>query len=268
MNEVLSDSKTYIEVFKEIPQIKAFFATKNSSKPGWPFYNEELFAEVGLADAVHVGHWQTHSDNVQIITQEMVDRCRAGDFVLEYPDDIEEKKKFTSEEYNGGGILFLDSDGAITDIPGVLLTSMHADCIPLFFYDPVKQVIAMVHSGWKGTVKEIGRITSEKMQSVYGCKASDILVHIGPGISKCCFEVDKDVYDMFRDPSFTTKGIKYYIDLKHYNKRMLMETGITEEHITVSDHCTCCETDLFDSYRRDGSKQRMGGGICILPVVE
>lgn len=267
MNEILSNNEHYLEVFAERPEIKAFFATKNTSKPGWPFYNEELFAEVGLENAVHVGHWQTHSDNVQVITEEMVEECKAGKFVLKFPEDIEEKKKFTNEEYNGGGILFLDSDGAITDIPDVLLTSMHADCIPLFFYDPVKKVIGMVHSGWKGTVKEIGRITSEKMQSVYGCDPADILVHIGPGISACCFEVDKDVYEMFKDPKYTTKGIKYYIDLKHYNKRMLMDTGIKEENITISDHCTCCE-ELFDSYRRNGSKQRMGGGICLLPVIE
>ncbi len=264
MNEVLATSGNYIEVFAERPEIKAFFATKRTAKTGWPFYNEELFAEVGLKDKVHVGHWQTHSDHVQVITKEMVDSCRMGEFVLKYPEDIEEKKKYTSEDYNGGGVLFLDSDGAITDQKDVLLTTLHADCIPLFFYDPMKEVIGMVHSGWKGTVKEIGRVTVEKLEEAYGCDPADLLVHIGPGISECCFEVDEDVYKMFKNPKYEKRGIKYYIDLKHYNKRMLMNAGVKEENITVSEHCTCCETLLFESFRRDGSKLRMGGGICML----
>lgn len=266
-NERLSADGRYLEIFGDRKEIKAFFATKETAKPGWPYYNEELFAELGLADAVHVGHWQTHSDKVQVITKEDVDECRSGNFVLKYPEDIEEKNKYTSEEYNGGGILFLDSDGAITDQKGVLLTSMHADCIPLYFYDPVKGAIGMVHSGWKGTVKEIGRKTSLLMQETYGCKPEDILVHIGAGISECCFEVDEDVYEMFTEPKYEKKGEKYYIDLKEYNLRMLMESGIPKENISISEHCTCCESETFASFRYNASKLRMGAGICMLPVL-
>ncbi|MDD5823451.1 MAG: peptidoglycan editing factor PgeF [Firmicutes bacterium] len=267
MNEIIrgEGAAQHIEVYADRPEIKAFFATKASAKGGWPFCNAELFAEAGVSDYVQVGHFQTHSDHVQVIDAEVIEKARVGEFELELPDDIDDEKRAKAEnECMGGDILFFDSDGAITDQKGVLLTSMHADCIPLFFYDPVREAIGMVHSGWKGTVKEIGRITSLKMQEVYGCKPENLLVHIGPGISQCCFEVDEDVYEMFKEPKYTTKGIKYYIDLKEYNLRMLMDTGIPEENITISEHCTCCEPELFASYRYDGSMLRMGGGIVML----
>lgn len=264
MNERLSQDRTYVEVFENIKEVKVFFATKNTAKIGWPFYNEELFEEVGLADVIHVGHQQTHSDHINVVTSEDVEAFGRGEFASRYDRYNEALDNFTSEGYKGDGILYLDSDGALTDVKGVMLTTLHADCIPLFFYDPKKEVIGMVHSGWKGTVKEIGRVAVLKMQEVYGCEPGDVLVHIGPGISECCFEIDEDVYEMFKEPKYVKKGSKYYVDLKHYNKRMLMDVGIDEDHITISDHCTCCEDDLFESYRRDGSKFRMGGGICML----
>ncbi len=266
MNEILrgQGAAEHIEIWSERPEIKAFFATKASASTGWPFRNAELFAEAGVADKVHVGHFQTHSDIIKSIDADMVAKARAGEGILEIPEGADPDKLADAEDRcNGGDILFFDSDGAITDQPGVLLTSMHADCIPLFFYDPERKAIGMVHSGWKGTAQEIGRKASLKMQEVYGCKPENMLVHIGPGISQCCFEVDKDVYEMFREPVYTTKGIKYYIDLKEYNLRMLMETGIPRENITISEHCTCCEPELFASFRYDRSKFRMGGCICM-----
>lgn len=236
--ERLSNDGKYLEVFENEDGVKAFFSTKAGADTGWPYNNREVINENGLGDAIHVGHFQTHSDNIMIIDAKM----KAG----------------------GEDIRFRESDGAITDQSGVLLTSMHADCIPLFFFDPVRRAIGMVHSGWKGTVKEIGRKTSLLMQETYGCKPEDILVHIGPGISLCCFEIDEDVFNMFKNPKFDKKGEKYYVDLKAYNRRMLEETGILPEHITVSEHCTCCEPEFFASYRYDGSKLRMGGGICLV----
>ena len=236
--EDLSNNGSYLKVFEEYEGVRAFFSTKAGADTGWPYNNREVIDACRLGEAIPVGHFQTHSDKFMVIAERM--------------------------KLAGQDIRYEDSDGAITNQTGVLLTTMHADCIPLFFYDPTKQVIGMVHSGWKGTVKEIGRKTAELMQTVYDCKPDDILVHIGPGISLCCFEVDKDVFEMFKNPEYTKKGEKYYIDLKKYNRRMLEDVGILPEHITVSEHCTCCEPELFASYRFDGSKLRMGGGICLM----
>lgn len=244
--EKLSDNGCYLRVWEKFSGIKAFFATKKGSMIGYPFYKEEIFSDLGLLDVTLVGHHQTHSTNVEVITPEMVSEARKGD----------------------NRIVFEGVDGAITNVNGVLLTSRHADCIPLFFYDPVLKVIGMVHSGWRGTADEIGRITIEKMVSVYGCRPADIYVHIGPGISKCCFEVDEPCFREFRDPEYTTNKNKYYIDLKAYNKRMMVEAGVDEARISVSEHCTCCEPELFASHRYDGSKLRMGGGIILMDKTE
>lgn len=239
--EKLSDNGCYLRVWEKFPGIKAFFATKKGSMIGYPFYKEEIFSDLNLMDATLVGHHQTHSTNVEVITEEMVSEARNGD----------------------NRIVFEGVDGAITNLKGVLLTSRHADCIPLFFYDPTCNVIGMVHSGWRGTADEIGRVTVEKMVSIYGCNPANIFVHIGPGISKCCFEVDEPCFREFKNPEYTTQNGKYYIDLKAYNKKMMIGAGVLEEHISVSEHCTCCEPELFASHRYDGSKLRMGGGIII-----
>lgn len=241
--ERLSMDGRYLRVWENIGEIKAFFATKKGSNCDYPFYNKDIFEVLGIDDYVLVGHKQTHSTNVEVITEEMVEKAI---------------------ESEGKRIVFDGVDGAITDVPGVVLTSRHADCIPLFFYDPVKKVIGMVHSGWRGTADEIGRVTVIKMMKTYGCSPSDIMVHIGPGISKCCFEVDEPCFNEFRDPEYTKKGDKYYIDLKAYNKRMMMDLGVKEENISISEHCTCCEPELWASFRYDGSKLRMGGGIALI----
>ena len=251
--EILSDDKKYLRIFTEHDGISAFMSTKLSAHEGWPYFDEEVFNANAPAGYIPVGHWQTHGTNIMVIDTAEIDKYKSGDTSAEYD----------AENSNGNGLKYVDSDGAITDIKGVLLTSMHADCTPLFFYDSVRGAIGMVHSGWKGTAKEIGAVASLKLQEVYGCDPKNIYVHIGPSISKCCFEVDKDVFDQFKSPSYTFKGGKYYIDLKEYNQRMLIRTGIPSENITISPHCTCCEPELFCSYRADGTKLRMGAGIVL-----
>lgn len=240
--ERISADGNYLRIWEDVPGIKAFFSTKKGATTEYPFYNSDIMEDLGIADAVLVGHHQTHSTNVEVITEEMARKAAAGD----------------------GRIVFEGVDGAITDVPGVLLTTRHADCLPLFLHDARKGVIGMVHSGWRGTADEIGRVTVEKMVKTYGCDPGDIRVHIGPGISYCCFEVDEPCFREFRDPVYRKVGEKYYIDLKAYNRRMMEEAGVPAENITASEHCTCCEPELFASHRYDRSLLRMGGGIIIL----
>lgn len=87
-------------------------------------------------------------------------------------------------------------DGMLTDIPELLLATSYADCVPLFFCDPKKKIIASSHSGWKGTVAGIGEVTVHKMQEM-GCTLSDIEVLIGPSICQSCYEVSGDVAEQF-----------------------------------------------------------------------
>lgn len=175
---------------------------------------------------------QTHTDNIKTVTKE---HCGTGIF----------KDSFQ------------DIDGLITNQSGVALVTQYADCTPLVFLDPVKQVIATSHAGWRGTVKQIGKKTIEKMILEFGSNPDDIIAGIGPCIGKCCYEVDDPVYNEFvklsylnLDKIFTPKpNGKYMLNLVEANKQILIDTGIKEENIDLSDICTCCNASELHSHR-------------------
>lgn len=116
--ERISADGNYLRIWEDVPEIVAFFSTKKGATTEYPFYNSDIMEDLGIADAVLVGHHQTHSTNVEVITEEMARKAAAGD----------------------GRIVFEGVDGAITDVPGVLLTTRHADCLPLFLHDARKGV--------------------------------------------------------------------------------------------------------------------------------
>ena len=154
---------------------------------------------------------------------------------------------------------YTDVDGLITDEAGVVLCTQYADCVPLFFADPVRRVVATSHAGWRGTAAGIGAVTVARMVSDYGCRPEDIVAGIGPSIGKCCFEVDTPVYDafckvpVFDEGCFTADpGDKYHIDLWEVNRRYLVEAGVRPENITVTDLCTRCYPDVLWSHRATG----------------
>ncbi|MBR5135111.1 MAG: peptidoglycan editing factor PgeF [Clostridia bacterium] len=183
-------------------------------------------------------------------------------------------RKVTSAD-KGKGIVFprdyTDVDGLMTDEPNVVLCTQYADCVPLFFADPVRRVVATSHSGWKGTVAQIGAATIAAMQEEYGCEAEDILVGIGPSIGPCCFEVDEPVYEAFKELSFLDADLlksvgngKYYIDLWNVNRQILLNAGVLPEHITVTDLCTKCHPETFWSHRVTGGERgSLAGFIAI-----
>ena len=150
-----------------------------------------------------------------------------------------------------------DIDGIITNKKGITLCSSYADCVPLIFLDPVKKVIATSHSGWRGTVGLIGKLTAEKMVSDYGCDLKDIKVAIGPAICKDCYEVDDVVAQKIKDMNFLKiskclydKGNGHYmLDLKEVCYQTLIHTGLKKENILVSDICTCCNSEYLHSHR-------------------
>ncbi|MBP3706014.1 MAG: peptidoglycan editing factor PgeF [Clostridia bacterium] len=169
------------------------------------------------------------------------------------------------ENHRGTGFSkpsFQDVDGLITDCRGVALVIQFADCTPLIFCDPVKRVIASSHSGWRGTVKQIGAVTIEKMVNDFGCKAENIIAAIGPSIGNCCYEVDEPVFDSFSkmelDMSAAFQKCRkdhWKLDLKMANKIILINSGIKEENIDVADICTCCNSHEFHSHRATAGKR-------------
>ncbi len=152
-------------------------------------------------------------------------------------------------------------DGFVTNKKAVALVTFYADCVPLFFLDPVKKAIGLSHAGWKGSVNKIGKNTINKMIQAYGSDPKDILIGIGPSIGRCCFEVGKEVIDKiaenFKEAEnyyYKKDNGKYMLDLWELNKDQFLDMNIREENITVSNICTKCNKDTFFSHRADKGK--------------
>lgn len=261
--------KNYLPVFEEYPEVMGFFSLKDGAVEGSPYNNPEMFRQLGLEDAVRVWPTQVHETRVAVIRQEDVDAAKDN------PDPGDQKPGDQNLGDYSAAIIIPDTDGTITNLKNVLLTTVHADCLAVFCYDPVKEAIGLCHAGWRGTCAGIAMEMVEKMEEEYGCVPEDLQIYIGPGISQCCFEAGMEVAEAFaenwtfaedyitRTPEDMVNG-KCHIDIKGINQEQLELMGIPTDQIRVSEHCTCCEPQLFCSYRREGGTyMRMGGGLCM-----
>ena len=233
-----------------------------------------MAAAIGFDPEKIVLSYQTHTTNIRKVT-------------------VEDMGKGYDRERD-----YQDIDGLITDVPGAVLVTSYADCVPLLFVDPVRKAIGASHSGWRGTVARMGRCTVEAMKESYGCQPQDLIVAIGPSICQDCYEVREDVAEAFAkelgltlpveekilnaDPSagqrtendsipFIIKKTpgkpgKYQLDLQLANVQILTEAGVLPEHISVTDICTCCNKDVIFSHR--GSQGRRGNMGAFLSIKE
>lgn len=162
-----------------------------------------------------------------------------------------------------------ERDGLVTKESGVALTIFTADCTPILFYDPVCRCVGAAHAGWRGTAKAIAARTVEAMVRHYGCDPQNIRCAIGPCISRCCFETDRDVPDAMvaafgaQAHGFVTgSGPKYHVDLKGLNRMILEQAGV--RHIDVAPDCTACQPDRFWSHRITGGQRgSLAAVICL-----
>ena len=160
-----------------------------------------------------------------------------------------------------------DTDGFITNLRGVALLTKSADCQSILLYDPVNKVIGNVHSGWKGTLAKIIDNAINIMICDYSCNPKNIKAFICPSILKCCFEVDYDLIEGFKmifdniDDLIIKGDIingkqKYYLDTVTINKREMIKLGLLEENIFLSNICTKCNSNEFNSYRAEHNSCR------------
>lgn len=129
--------------------------------------------------------FQTHTNNVRLVTSNDMGKgvCKDRDYV--------------------------DIDGMITNTPGIILTTFHADCPAIYLVDPLNKAIGLVHSGWKGTVERIGARTIEAMNREFETDPSNLICAIAPSICTDCYEVSSDVAEKFIE-EFKIKEIPYY----------------------------------------------------------
>lgn len=167
------------------------------------------------------------------------------------------------------GKTFKDTDGLITDQPGIALFIKFADCTPVVFYDPVKKVQASVHSGWRGTVSMISLKALQKMTEEFGCRKQDIKVYVGPSIDQRNYEVGSEVYNTFadfknRDDYFKRSGEKYLLSMTGANTSILKEAGIPEHNIQV-EYTSTYSCPRLHSARREGKRYGLNGMMTIIP---
>lgn len=184
--------------------------------------------------------WQTHTNCVRAVTEQ------------------DRGKGYTAERD------YRDVDGLVTNVPGLVLVTFYADCVPLFFVDPVHRAIGLSHSGWRGTVSDIAGVTVRAMQEKYGTEPENLIAAIGPSICRSCYEVSEDVilkvreqypqgmWDLLYD---TKENGKYQLDLWEVCRQNMIRAGILPEHISVTDICTCCNPDLLFSHRASQGKR-------------
>lgn len=156
------------------------------------------------------------------------------------------------------------SDSLITNDFDVPIMTLHADCIPIFFYDKQLRVASVCHAGWKGVYGNIVSNVIDKMQQEYGSKTSDILVAIGPCISVECFEVSDDLAEQFENAykqfDIITPRIKekHHVDIQKCCCLEIIQKDIPKQNIHVANMCTYRNSKLFYSYRRDKKCGSMG----------
>lgn len=194
--------------------------------------------------------------------------CEPTDIVCSDQTHTTNIRKVTKADCGKGVVYekdYTDVDGLITDEDGIALATFYADCVPLYFVDPVKRVIGLAHSGWRGTVGRIGAKMITMMVEEYGCKKEDILAAVGPSICQDCYEVSEDVACEFRK-EFGDEVLeegkepgKYQLDLWKANELVFLQAGLTPGQITVTDICTCCNSELLFSHRASkGQRGNLG----------
>lgn len=188
-----------------------------------------------------------------------------GDVIKVINDEDKGKGYLKERDYRG-------VDGLITNVIDIPLMTIFADCVPIFFVDPIKKAIGVSHAGWKGTKLKIGQKTVRTMMDKYNSNPSELIAIIGPSIGKCCYEVDDVVVEQFNKDFIDTSTFifqnrvgKYQLDLREANRVALKGIGMLNQNIVISSLCTSCNLGLFYSYRKEkGNTGRMGAIIQLI----
>lgn len=204
-------------------------------------------------------------------------------------------RKVTAAD-KGKGIVrerdYTDVDGLITNEKGIILATFYADCVPLFIVDPVNKAIGLSHSGWRGTVGKMGKVTLDQMQAEYGTNPEDVRIAIAPSICQNCYEVSEDVALAFEknfiqddakaaeylvryQQDYTQQDIddclmyqkedgKYQLNLWYANFRVFRDAGVPDKQIEVTDVCTCCNPEILFSHRASRGRRGNLGAFMML----
>jgi YfiH family protein len=235
-------------IFQPYPEIVCGFSTKMGLRRNAPYFFN-LSYSVG--------------DNKEIVDnnrREFFKEFGLNENMVSYQKQVHEDSIKEVNFYGNCG----ESDALITTKKNLGLAISSADCPAIFIYDPVQEVIAAVHSGWRGTEKKIVKKTIQKLKDDFDSNPSDMICYIGPSISQKNYEVSEEVASRFVNEFVKKDKNKFYLDLAGANFKMLIESGVNKNNIQVSTLCTFEYEDLLHSYRRDGPKSGRALGIIVM----
>lgn len=244
------------------------------------------FDSTGLVKTLMVpkdqARWRIYSHNIKANMEDLKYYKELGEHFGIKPDDMIRVPQGHSTNIMvakkndaGKGVISMEidgkCDGVITNESGLMLLTIEADCTPVYVLDPVKKAIAMIHSGWRGTVGKISQNAIDLMIENYGCDKKDLLVNFGPAICGKCYEVGMDLIPEFKKllecdevhkvfVPIIDKPEKYLLDVTEAIRISLINYGIREENITRSEYCTY-HSGVFNSWRleQDTTRQMLTG---------
>ena len=223
----------------------------------------------GKLDSLNTGY--TVNDNPKNVSQNLDYLAKVFDLAR---DQMVSPKQTHSKNIgivNSVKDIFPNTDALITNKPGICIFIRTADCVPILLFDPIKNAVAAIHSGWKSTIQKISKHAIELMQKKFGTNPEDLIAGIGPSIGPDAYEVGIEVAKQFQDQFGMNHIItpiknsdKYLLNLWEVNKQILVESGIPKKQIEIAEMCTYSNPELFYSARRDGVKTgRLATGIML-----
>ena len=253
-------------IYENIPFIRHLFTTRAGGVSGGIYESLNLSFSRGDDAAAVFENYRRVAEALQTTPEAMVTSDQTHTTNVRY----------VGKEDQGKGIIcprdYTDVDGMITNEPGVVLATFYADCVPLYFVDPIHHAIGLSHSGWRGTVERMGAVTIQKMTQHFGTDPKDLLCAIGPSICQSCYEVSDDVAKAFMQafPDHISQILedkqngKYQLDLWKSNEIVLREAGVLKEHLAVTNICTCCNDKQLFSHRASKGKRGNLGAFLML----
>ena len=266
-------------VLEKFPFIKHGFSTRLGGVSEGIFESMNLSFGRGDLEENVIQNYMRISNAIGVDSKSLVLSDQVHKTIIRKVDNFDQGKGIYHEKD------YHEIDGLITNDRSVTLVTAYADCVPLYFVDPVKQAIGLTHAGWRGTVAGIGAKTIEAMKQEFQSDPKDIIVVIGPSICQDCYEVSADVAEEFKsviakekqseiitpqkDYTFLSEkesnelgaDEKYQLNLWKANQQLLIAAGVLPDHITISGVCTCCNPNLFHSHRASHGKR---GGLSAL----
>jgi len=233
------------DIFRDTPLVQAF-STRRGGVSNGPFSSLNL----GRSTA-------DDGENVEHNRRLFFDELNVDPERLVFPQQVHSAH---AAIVSSPGVVS-NCDALITATPGLFLTIQTADCFPVFLYEAEKSVVALIHSGWRGTAASICSNTIAKMVETFGCRPGKMLAAIGPGITQKNYQVDETTAAQFSDEYLLPDGPGHFrLDVRGAIVRQLADAGIPAGNIEIDKRCTFENKELFYSYRRDGQKSgRMMG---------